>query len=305
MYEDFKKDQKNPNTCWCWVQNEDGEYAWEEVWLNNAIAGDTDSIMHSLSSIFDDDHEDIDEIVEVADAIGEMTNESFPDFCKFAFNCPEDRKDSIETDREVVSDKSLFLTKKRYIMHIVDNEGERVDKLKIQGVELKKSDTSEAVKKLLFELVEMILDNKSMDEVVTRTKEMKKDFKRMTLHEIAVPSNTKTLGKVNRMYESTGGLKGAHYSAKAAFWWNQMKTNKDKEVYAGEKVGLVYVKHPKFNCIGFPIDMETLPDWFLEIPVDYDTMWEKANKKLTNYLKAVGWDLQSRREKKKKELFGF
>lgn len=305
LYEDFREDQEKPNTCWCWVQKDDGSYVWEEAWLNNAVAGDTDSAMFSLSEIFEDDYDDIDTVVEVADAIGEISNESFPDFCKFAFNCPDDRTYFIKTEREVVSDKSLFLSKKRYIMHIVDNEGERANKLKIQGVELKKSDTSAAVKDMLNELVMMILDNKEMDEVVERVSQMRNEFKQRPVHEIAVPCNTKTLTKVQKGYEATGSLKGAHYSAKSAFWWNKMKTPQDQEVYAGQKVGLVYVKHPKFDSIGFPIDLETLPDWFNKIPINYDVMWEKAYKKLTNYLKAVEWDIESRRENKKKELFGF
>jgi len=305
VYEDFREDQKKPNTCWCWVPYEVGGFSWEEAWLNNVVAGDTDSAMFSLSSLFDDDHSDIDEVVEVADAIGEIANDSFSDFCKFAFNCPDDRTFFIKTEREVVSDKSLFLSKKRYIMHIVDNEGERCDKLKIQGVELKKSDTSIAVKDMLNELVMMILDNKGMADVVGRVSQMRNEFKKRTVHEIAVPCNTKTLTKVQKGYEVTGSLKGAHYSAKSAFWWNKMKTPQDQEVFAGQKVGLVYVNHPKFDSIGFPIDLETLPEWFTSIPIDYNTMWEKAYKKLTNYLKAVEWDIESRRENKKKELFGF
>jgi hypothetical protein len=38
MYEDFVKHEQ-PNTCWCWVKKDDGDFVWEEAWLNNAVAG--------------------------------------------------------------------------------------------------------------------------------------------------------------------------------------------------------------------------------------------------------------------------
>lgn len=303
-YEDFREDQLNPNTCWCWVETRDG-FVWEEAWLNNVVAGDTDSGMFSLSDIFPKDFDDAEEVVAVSDEIGYITNEAFPEFCKFAFNCPEERKHTIQTDREVVFDKALFLSKKRYVLNIINNEGAWVDKLKIQGVEIKKSDTSIAVKNILTELVNMILDDKSMSDVLKRIKEIKEEFKTAPIFDIAVPCNTKTLTKINKQYEATGSLKGAHYSAKAAFMWNRLKTNHDQEVYAGQKVGLLYVKHKDFNCIGYPIDLQTLPDWFIDIPIDYDKMWSTAYKKITNYLKSVGWDIESRKEEARNELFGF
>lgn len=305
MYEDFL-DSKPPNTCWGWVERVDG-LKWEEFTVDNATAGDTDSIMLSLSKIFPKDHKDVDEIVFVADEIGNITNEAFSDFCIHAFNTPQDRTHYIKTEREVVSDKSLFLSKKRYILNIIDNEGKRIEggKLKIQGVEIKKSDTSIAVKKMLVELVNMILDGKEMEDVLLRIREMKEEYRTLPLSDIVTPCNTKTLSKVNKTFEATGTLKGAHYSAKAAFHWNRMKTPQDQEIYAGQKIGLVYVKHSDFNCIGYPIDLQTLPDWFIQIPIDYDTMWDKANKKLTNYLASMGWDIQSRKKAARKELFGF
>lgn len=289
-----------------WVLDGDvgGDVCFTKQHMNNIIYGDSDSFYGKLPSTITDEIT-VEDAVVIADMVCDMTNDSYNKFAMLAFNAPPERTKEIQSTREVVADSGILLTKKRYILRVVDDEGERANKLKIQGVELKKSDTSAAVKDMLNELVMMILDNKEMDEVVRRVSQMRNEFKQRPVHEIAVPCNTKTLTKVQKGYEATGSLKGAHYSAKSAFWWNKMKTPQDQEVYAGQKVGLVYVKHPKFDSIGFPIDLETLPDWFNKIPIDYDVMWEKAYKKLTNYLKAVEWDIESRRENKKKELFGF
>lgn len=300
MHKDFNGEK--PNTFYTWYLK-DGEYVFTEYTANNAIFGDTDSAGFLLEDRVRG--EDIDDIIFVADTIGELTNKAFPDFCMHAFNCPEERKHTIQTDREVVSDKSLFLSKKRYIMHIVDSEGQRVDKLKIMGVELKKSDTSKAIKALLMELVLAILDGKTETELLPLIKEMKIRFKNFPPSEIAKPINVKTLKKCQDMYETTGDMKGFPYQVRAAMFWNSLCGKTDKTIVPGDKVGLLYIKHPKSKYIAFPIDMTTFPEWFSELQVDYETEWTKAHNKLESYLASIGLDIQGRKDSIKQELFGF
>lgn len=297
--EDFLK----TNVIWGWVDTENG-YKWDSIDLNNARAGDTDSIMLEFPSQIAAEL-DVDSAVEIADTIGKLTNKAFPDFCMHAFNCPEERKHTIQTDREVVSDKSLFLSKKRYIMHIVDSEGQRVDKLKIMGVELKKSDTSKAIKTLLMELVLAILDGETETELLPLIKEMKIRFKNFPPSEIAKPINVKTLKKCQDMYDTTGDMKGFPYQVRAAMFWNSLCGKTDKTIVPGDKVGLLYIKHHESKYIAFPIDMTIFPEWFTDLQVDYDTEWEKAHKKLESYLASIGLDIQGRKDTIKQELFGF
>lgn len=292
------------NHIWTW-KGEDDHYIWCYERLNNTIYGDTDSIYLSIESVIPRGVDNLDLACEVADAVADEVNNSFPDFCRHAFNCPPDRTDIIKTGREVVSDKSFFLTKKRYIMRVLDDEGKRVDQIKMVGVEIKKSDTSEAVREILTELVDMILDDMPRSDLMERINEIRQEFRNRDIFNIAVPSGCKTLYKANSQYRTEGNLKGIHYAAKAAWHWNNIKTDQDEEIYSGEKVGLVYVKHPDFNCLAYPIDLQTLPEWYLEIPVDYDKMWDGAYKKITNYLKAMGWDFASVREQIREDLFGF
>lgn len=298
-----EEDFLETNVIWGWVDSDDG-YRWGSIDLNNARAGDTDSIMLEFPPSIAADL-DVDSSVEIADTIGKLTNKAFPDFCMHAFNCPEERKHTIQTDREVVSDKSLFLSKKRYIMHIVDSEGQRVDKLKIMGVELKKSDTSKAIKTLLMELVLAILDGKTEAELLPLIKEMKIRFRNFPPSEIAKPINVKTLKKCQDMYETTGDMKGFPYQVRAAMFWNSLCGKTDKTIVPGDKVGLLYIKHPKSKYIAFPIDMTTFPEWFSELQVDYETEWTKAHNKLESYLASIGLDIQGRKDSIKQELFGF
>lgn len=299
-YIDFDEKQP-PNTVWC-LYEEDGQTKFGQKTISYALAGDTDSAYLRMPKSITEGLS-VDDACGIADTVTDMINESYVGFAKMAFN--SDRGEHIHSDREVVARRGLFLTKKRYVLDVVDDEGDRKQKRKITGLEIKKSDTSEAVKEILSELIDMILGDSSMEAVLSRVGAMRADFETMPIQKIATPCGVKSLGKLNQMFESTGSLKGAHYAAKAAFAWNHMKTDKEKEIYPGEKVGLVYIKGNKYNCIAFPIDQHELPEWFLKNPIDYDKMWSKANKKITNYLESVGWDLATRKEKNRKTLFGF
>ena len=298
-YEDFLE----TNVIYGWRDDPAGGYVWDRLNINNAVAGDTDSIMLSFGSISEEIS--IDEAILLADDIGKKTNEAFPAFCMHAFNCPEGRKTTIKTDREIVADKALFLSKKRYIMHIVDSEGSRVDKLKIMGVEIKKSDTSEATKDFLTRLVNQILDGYDRAQLKESIEKMKEEFYGMPVNQIAKPINVKTLKKCQDMYKATGDMKGFPYQVRAAMFWNQKCGSRDKRIVPGDKIGLIYIKHPETKYVGFPIDMTNFPDWFNELTIDYKTEWSKVNEKLENYLASMGWDMKGYQSSVRMELFGF
>lgn len=278
---------------------------YKEHDLNHMLAGDTDSAYMFIPESFTDGASN-DEIVEKCDEIGGNIDKTFPDFTKSVFNCPDDRLDTIKTDREAVSDKSLFLTKKRYIMHVINMEGDPCDKLKIMGVELKKSDVSVATKTILRELVDAILDGNSMRTVLDMVTMMKRDFStRFSPHDIAKPSSCKTLKAAQEIYRETGSMKGFHYTARAAMFYNKICTKSDHRINPGDKIKIIYIKHPDSKYIAFPSEAEELPDWFGDYVIDYDTEWKKTFKKVNNYLTAIGWDLESRRKEKRQELLGF
>lgn len=302
FYHDFQDEEKR-NVFWAW--NLDGpDLKYEPYHGDFMIAGDTDSAMMTLERHFSPDA-NIDDVVLFADDLGTLVNEGFPEFCMRAFNCPEDRKETVKTDREKVSDKSLFLTKKRYIMHVVDSEGKRVDELKIMGVELKKSDTSVIVKKMLRKVVDLILDDVSQETLLAQVRKFREEFPQVPPQEIATPISVKTLKRCEDAFAMTGDMKGFPYQVRAAMYWNSLCGTHDKRIMPGEKIGLLYIRRHESKYIGFPIDTVKFPDWFDSIPIDFQTEWDKAEKKIENYLTAIGWDYKSRVVAERNDLFGF
>ena len=300
-YIDFD-DVNNPNTVWCWDTSGD-KLSFCVKRLEHIIFGDTDSACLVMPDFMKDMSQD--EITEIADFVAEEVNNSFPEFIEKVFNCPTERNQTIKTKREIVSDKSFLLTKKRYIMHVVDDDGKKCDKLKITGVEIKKSDTSVAVRDILVKLTNDLLDGRDIDYVKAHMKKLKKEFIDRPILDIAKPISCKTLKKCQDIYNMTGDMKGFPYQVRAAMFYNSMCTPQDKKIMPGDKVAIIYIRDVRSKYIALPIDTVALPEWFNDLQIDYDTEWEKANKKINNYLTSMGWDVKSLNTKKRQELFGF
>lgn len=276
---------------------------FKRVQLDHIVAGDSDSCYLKLDNSLTCG-ESVDDIVDVCDEIAEYINEEYPDFLKKSFNVPDSRLDSMLSNREVVSDKSFFVTKKRYAMHIVDDEGKRVDKLKIMGLEVKKSDTSVAVKDFLMKLINMVIDGCEMTDLQKAKKQFKKDFFQMGIRDLGVPMPATKLPQYEQEYRVTGEMKGFPYHYRAAIFYNSLCGNEDREIYAGEKFYVCNIQHMDSKYIAIPLALNKNPAFVDELVIDYEKMWEKANKKIDNYMESLGWDLKSRMEKQATDLFG-
>lgn len=265
------------------------------------IAGDTDSAYIDLSSKFDRDA-DKDEVIAFADEIGQVTNAAFPRFMKEIFNVDEDRSAVIQTDREAVADKAYFLGKKMYVMHLVDMEGIPVDKLKIMGVAIKKSDTPKVIQGMLTELVNLLMDQKSYDEVKKFIDTFNKAYHNMTFLEIGNPKSVKSLKKYEIKYEETGSTKGFPQHVRASMYYNSMCGSSDTKIMSGDKIRVVYLNHPKFPYIAVPVDAEVLPSFIDDLYVDWDKQWATVQKKIDIFLTPIGYDRKSRQNSLTKSL---
>jgi len=221
-----------------------------------------------------------------------------------AFNIPDNRKHLITTDREAIADKSIFLAKKFYIMHILNNEGVPCDKYKIMGVELKKSNSSEFLKYGVWECAQHIFadgDEEGLRSIISRLKD---EFYDAPLEEIGTPVSYKSLKKYMDIYEQTESFKGLYWTAKGAIQYNHMRTMNDPPINPGDKGYIFYVRGMQANTLAFPLD-HPIPEWAEDVTFDRDRMWDNVHKAIHGYMKAVGWDFKKKKEAKREELFGF
>lgn len=271
---------------------------------NHIIAGDTDSVYVNLGHKFNKDA-DIKDVVAFADMIGTETNHAFPQFMKDVFNVDHERASVIQTDREVVADKAYFLGKKMYVMHVCDMEGLPVDKLKIMGVAIKKSDTPKIIQSMLTELVNMLMDQKSYKHIKIFIDTFVKTYHNKSLLEIGKPMSVKSLKKYEVKYDKNKSMKGFPYHVRASMFYNSLCGVSDTKIVSGDKIKIIYLNHKKFKYIAVPVDAEILPSFVYEFDIDWVTQWGTVQKKIDIFLKPIGYDKTSRQNAHTKSLIKY
>jgi DNA polymerase elongation subunit (family B) len=276
----------------------------------SVIYGDTDSVYFSAWPVLRNDIQkgaipwDKDTVVQLYDQIAEEVNQTFPDFMSKAFHCPKSRGEVIKAGREIVADRGLFITKKRYAVRYYDKEGKRSDvngkngKIKAMGLDLKRSDTPEFMQKFLEEVLEMVLDGTDQQTVLDSISEFRTEFKSRPGWEKGSPKRANNITSYQAK-EKKQGKANMPGHVRAAINWNTLKTmHGDKysqQIVDGMKVIVCKVKDNPlgYTSVAYPVDELRLPKWFQELPFDHAAM-ETAiiNNKLENLIGVLEWRLE-------------
>jgi DNA polymerase elongation subunit (family B) len=278
------------------------------------VYGDTDSVYFSAYPILKDQIDageinwDKDTVIAYYDAVGEEVNVTFPKFMNDAFHTTFELGEIIAAGREIVGEAGIYITKKRYAILVIDDEGKRTDvdgkpgKIKAMGLDLKRSDTPPYMQQYLSDILMMVLTGSSEDDVIQDIKNFRKKFRAMPAWEKGTPKRVNNLTKHTAVFEKTGKCGIGH--ALAAINWNRIKKmNADAysiDITDGMKTIVCKLKKNPMNItsIGYPTDEKRIPEWFKELPFDEDAMEEAIiTKKIDNLIGELGWDLSRAEDK--------
>ena len=293
------------------------------------IYGDTDSVYFTATPALPKDTElDLESAVKLYDHVSDTVSDTFPEFLKQDFNVPLIAGEVLKAGREVVGRAGLFITKKRYAINCWDIEGYQPDggKLKVMGMEIKRSDTPEFVQDFLEKILFDALSGKGEKEVIEYIKQFKKDFQSIEPWKKGMPKRVNNLTQYTKKIEkkqaneknirlqrlreiaeeSDDGTIPGH--VRASINWNQLK-QAHSDAYSttimdGAKVIVCRLKsNPMgYKSIAYPTDETNLPQWFKELPFDEVEMETAVlDKKIQNVLGQMGWDLDRTKES---EAFG-
>jgi DNA polymerase elongation subunit (family B) len=275
------------------------------------IYGDTDSCYFSAWSVLKKEVEEgrmewsKETAIALYDSIADQVNESFPGFMEQAFHCPRDMGGLIKAGRELVADRSLFITKKRYAVNIIDLEGKRLDvegkigKTKAMGLDLKRSDTPKVIQDFLLEILNKLLSGAGKDEIVERIREFKYGFAERPGWEKGSPKRVNNLTKYAKEQERLGKANMPGH-VRAALNWNNLRRmhgdNYSMQIVDGMKTIVCKLKENPlgYTSVGYPTDELHLPQWFKDLPFDNDAMEATVvDQKVDNLLGVLDWDLAS------------
>jgi DNA polymerase elongation subunit (family B) len=285
------------------------------------VYGDTDSVYFSADKISKDQNLelDMDSAIVLYDNISDTVSDTFPTFAKEAFNVTNSQGKILKAGREVVGRAGIFITKKRYAINVLDLEGWQPEggKLKVMGLDLKRSDTPEFVQDFLSDILGQTLNGDGETKVLENVREFKQQFKAMDPWLKGMPkrvnnltyyteaynkafsmNKSASLYKLEKLKEEKKVMIPGHVRA-SINWNNMLKANSDQysmQITDGMKVIVCRLKSNAmgYTSIAYPTDEMHIPDWFKKLPFDEDSMEEAVvDKKVENLLNVLKWDLSA------------
>ena len=202
--------------------------------------------------------------------------------------------------REKITNRAIFVAKKRYILNTLNSEGVHYDtpKISVTGLESVRSSTPEICRSKLKKCFEIIMNE---DEEVTQgfIRDFKEEFKSLTPEKIAKTSGCNDIIKYQN--KDTLYRKGTPMHVRGAILYNSFLKEKglDKKfetIKGGDKVKLLYLKVPnplRENVIAVP---GLLPKQLgLHQYVDTEVQFEKVFlSPIQSILDAVGWSAEKK-----------
>ena len=116
----------------------------------------------------------------------------FEYFAKKFCNLNEHRFD---IKQEVIAKSGLFVTKKRYGLKIINDNGKKVDKMMVKGLDTVRSSFPVAMRTMLSKLLEDILMDVPKDKLDKFIINFKDSMKLMDFDKIAIPTGVKNVDK--------------------------------------------------------------------------------------------------------------
>jgi hypothetical protein len=224
-------------------------------------------------------------------------------------------KQLIDFKREKIISKMLIMGKKHYVTEVLDNEGVTYIKPKIilTGMETKKTSTPIFIREKFNEVLMMLLNDSTKDDVVKHIKQIRIDFEKTDINNISKPMTIKDYDKYTKNvdYYISNGLsfnKGMTKQIKAALLYNFLIKKHNLPLIPignGTKIKFINIcarNEYNANVIGF---INKIPEIFKQLfEIDWDSQWESvADKLVSGWFEVMGWGKLNLTENSLKKFF--
>ena len=261
------------------------------------IAMDTDSLYVNMSSLVKADNP-ADPVKFLDKECAEKLEKSLEKSYAEMFTTMNAYENRMVMKREAIADRGVWTAKKRYILHVHNNEGIQYaePKLKIMGIEAVKSSTPQIVRDKFKQAYKIIL-TKTEADLIEFVEKFYNDFKSLNPEDASFPRGVSEIKKW--MGHGSIYAKGTPIHVRGAILFNRaVKEAKLEKLYEpiqdGNKVKFCYLRVPNpisENVISFP---NFLPrELGLHDYVDYETQFDKTFKEpLKIVTDVIGWKVE-------------
>jgi len=233
------------------------------------------------------------EFYKLIEDVEEYLNSKITEWGRNSLNSKDCR---FEFKREKICDAAMFLAKKRYVLHVLDDEGIPCNLFKYTGVEVVRTTMPKPIKPLVKKIIETMLLTQSIQKTNQVIEEAYETFVSLPVEDIALVSGIKGLEGKAALSDGFQTAKGMPAHFKAAYFYNLLlkKFNveqKYEKISSGDKVRFFYVKKPNrygIDGIGFKY---YYPKEFQEVFIpDHELMFEKiVFSVVERFYEAVNW----------------
>ena len=261
-----------------------------------AIYQDTDSLYLSLKLLNVPLHHNGKVTAEAHEQVQNIEDDLNKEIVKWSMQAFNSKDCRFVFKREAIADTGLFLEKKRYVLHVLDDEGIACDKWKYTGVDVVRTTMPKAIKPYVKQVIETMLTSKSITKTNQVLNQAYDVFNALPIEDISRTSGIKGYEKYANMCNDFKIAKGVPNHVKAAYYHNllidKLKLDRKYEkIASGEKIKYFYVQQPNkygIDCIGFkykfPTEMAAL-----FVP-DREKLFEKiVYAAIERFYLAVNW----------------
>ena len=237
-------------------------------------------------------------ILRIADEVQSYLNTSYDYFAKKFCNLDKHRFD---IKQEVIAKSGLFVTKKRYGLKIINDNGKKVDKMMVKGLDTVRSSFPTAMRTMLSKVLEDILMDVPKEKLDTFIVNFKNSMKLMEFDKIAIPTSVKNISKYHikdgQIFSSY--KLGTPVHVKSSIFYNDFLKYKKishryNQIANGEKIKWVYLKQNPLglNTIAYkghedPIELLD----FIRKYINHVKLYKQAlHKKIMMLYESMNWD---------------
>ena len=197
--------------------------------------------------------------------------------------------------RETICDTALFIEKKRYIAHVLDDEGIPTDKYKYIGISVVTTSVPKKLKPFIKRVAETMLQTKSLNETNTVYTKVYDEYKKLDVEDIATTRGISDYETSANQCDGFKTVKGMPVHVKSAYYYNLMLdqlslSDKYEKVASGDKIKWYYCMPNRYKTHTMAYK-EYLPEDIKQLfPVDTELMFKKVIGSAVDILyTAAGW----------------
>jgi DNA polymerase elongation subunit (family B) len=239
----------------------------------------------------------IEQTIGVADEVQKYINTCYSAYCVDYHNVTEHK---LYIKQENVAIAGIWLAKKRYAQRVINEEGINVDKLDVKGMDIIRSDYPKAFKTILSDVINMILDKRTNEDINNFILDFKEKLRILPLNDIMFPTGVKGIED----YESKqlfACKKGTPAHVRSCINYNslikQLGIKGFGPIQSKDKIKWTYIVENTYfiNCIALKgFDDPTEVTAFVQKHVDYDKVLEtQFTSKIQQFWDALKWEMPS------------